>query len=61
VHCMAGRSRSATVVLAYLMTRHGMSLADAYQFLKSKRPGISPNLGYMGLLLMLRPHPQAAF
>jgi len=56
VHCMAGRSRSATVVLAYLMTRHGMSLADAYQFLKSKRPGISPNLGYMGLLLMLRPH-----
>lgn len=28
VHCMAGRSRSATVVVAHLMRRHGVSCID---------------------------------
>ena len=55
VHCRAGRSRSAMVVLAYLISRRSMSLGDAYAFLKAKRPEISPNLGYVGFLLQLTP------
>ena len=60
VHCLAGRSRSATIVLAYLITRRGMALADAYKFLKAKRPSISPNLGYMGFLLQISPNVRVA-
>ncbi|OIS98661.1 PREDICTED: dual specificity protein phosphatase 1-like [Nicotiana attenuata] len=47
VHCFAGKSRSATIVIAYLMKKHGMSLSEAFQLVKSKRPVISPNAGFM--------------
>jgi protein-tyrosine phosphatase len=30
VHCFAGVSRSASIVIAYLMQEHNMSLKDAY-------------------------------
>ena len=56
VHCLAGRSRSATIVLAYLVTRRGLTLYEAYQFLQARRPSISPNLGFMGFLMQLEPH-----
>ena len=57
-HCRAGISRSATVVLYYLMTatsiskenRKTMSLAQALTFLRKKRPVISPNIGFMSEL-----------
>ena len=47
VHCNAGISRSATVVLAYLMKTQGMNLCNAYALLHSKRPCICPNHGFM--------------
>ena len=47
VHCAAGMSRSATVVIAYLMWKRKMSLSDAIDFVKKKRPIISPNLNFM--------------
>ncbi|CAN4112753.1 unnamed protein product [Withania somnifera] len=47
VHCFAGKSRSATIVIAYLMKKHGMSHSEAFQLVKSKRPIISPNAGFM--------------
>lgn len=53
VHCHMGVSRSATVVLAYLMTRRleGCdSLSDALTHLKSIRPEIKPNHSFMRLL-----------
>ncbi|KAL3507979.1 hypothetical protein ACH5RR_033361 [Cinchona calisaya] len=47
VHCFVGRSRSVTVVVAYLMKKHGMSVSQALEHVKSKRPVASPNSGFM--------------
>jgi len=47
VHCAAGVSRSATIVLAYLMSKERMKLKDAFAFVKKKRPVISPNSGFL--------------
>ncbi|XP_028773987.1 dual specificity protein phosphatase 1-like isoform X1 [Neltuma alba] len=47
VHCFAGRSRSVTVVVAYLMKTHRMSLSQALEHVKSRRPTASPNLGFI--------------
>ena len=51
VHCMAGVSRSATIVLAYLMKGHGMTLRDAYYLLKARRSVIQPNVGFFRQLM----------
>ena len=36
IHCMMGRSRSATVILYYLIKIHDMSLESAIEYLLSK-------------------------
>lgn len=46
VHCQFGVSRSATIVLAYLMRYHGASRDQAYIRIKQKRPKIHPNDGF---------------
>ena len=51
IHCMAGISRSVTLVIAYLMQHFGLTMQQAYQFVKEKRPAISPNLNFMGQLV----------
>jgi hypothetical protein len=48
VHCAAGVSRSATVVLGYLMSRHEMNLSAAVDHLKAIRPWVCPNAGEDG-------------
>ncbi|KAI9090536.1 protein-tyrosine phosphatase-like protein [Phlyctochytrium arcticum] len=53
VHCKAGRSRSATTVIGYLVAHRGMSLKEAYETVKAARPGVSPNLGFMLALLKI--------
>ncbi|KAG9457988.1 hypothetical protein H6P81_002496 [Aristolochia fimbriata] len=47
VHCFAGRSRSVTIILAYLMKTHHMSLSQALDLVKGRRPEISPNHGFI--------------
>ncbi|RUS83284.1 hypothetical protein EGW08_008964 [Elysia chlorotica] len=47
VHCRAGVSRSATVCIAYIMQKQGLSLDSAYEFVKSKRPVIDPNINFI--------------
>lgn len=51
VHCHAGISRSSTVVIAYVMKHMNQPMSQAYQFVKSKRPIIAPNLGFVGQLM----------
>lgn len=50
VHCFAGKSRSVTIVVAYLMKKHGMSLSQALEHVKSKRPRAAPNSGFISQL-----------
>eukprot|EP01071_Lankesteria_metandrocarpae_P006365 Lankesteria_metandrocarpae@DN4329_c0_g1_i1.p1 len=47
VHCKSGVSRSATVILCYLVTRKNFSLHDAFFHVRSKREVVSPNMGFM--------------
>jgi protein-tyrosine phosphatase len=50
VHCAAGVSRSATIVIAYLMAEHNMTLEEAYKHVKAKRSIIHPNWGFVNQL-----------
>uniref|UniRef100_A0A8D0G3Z1 Protein-tyrosine-phosphatase n=1 Tax=Sphenodon punctatus TaxID=8508 RepID=A0A8D0G3Z1_SPHPU len=51
VHCAAGVSRSATLCIAYLMKYQNMSLYEAYNWVKSRRPVIHPNVGFWRQLI----------
>lgn len=46
VHCHAGVSRSATVVIAYLMQEKDLTFDQAFSFASKKRPVIFPNMGF---------------
>jgi len=46
VHCKMGVSRSATVVLAYLMKEFNWTYEQTFQFTKQKRNCINPNDGF---------------
>jgi protein-tyrosine phosphatase len=46
VHCVAGISRSASVVIAYIMQMENMTLDEAEKFVRSKRPCVKPNEGF---------------
>ncbi|PFH53333.1 hypothetical protein AMATHDRAFT_73516 [Amanita thiersii Skay4041] len=50
VHCQQGVSRSAAVVIAYLIRNHGMTYDNAHAYLKRKRACIKPNAGFVRAL-----------
>ena len=47
VHCAAGMSRSASLVIAYLMIENRWSYEETYNFVKNKRPIVDPNIGFV--------------
>lgn len=51
VHCAAGISRSATVVLAFLVAAYGMTLRQAFARVLAARPVVWPNAGFMQVLI----------
>lgn len=53
VHCNAGVSRSATIVIAYLMVLEKLSYADAFSRIKAVRSCIKPNEGFVKQLKTL--------
>jgi predicted protein tyrosine phosphatase len=53
VHCREGVSRSATMVLAYLMWRFKMTFDAALESLQKVRPICNPNTGFTCQLLVL--------
>ncbi|MCI4390990.1 hypothetical protein PGIGA_G00129280 [Pangasianodon gigas] len=50
VYCKNGRSRSATICIAYLMKHHSLSLPEAYEVVKSARSVVEPNPGFWAQL-----------
>jgi hypothetical protein len=51
VHCKAGKSRSVTAVMAYLIHSNRWPLSRAYAFVLARRKGISPNIGFVSELM----------
>jgi len=47
VHCQGGISRSATIVIAYLMYKNNMTVNEASNYVKEHRPCICPNPNFM--------------
>ncbi|KAF9175746.1 hypothetical protein BGX21_011594 [Mortierella sp. AD011] len=47
VHCQLGVSRSASLVIAYVMKSLHMNLTEAYDFVKNRSNVISPNMSLM--------------
>lgn len=47
MHCAMGMSRSATVVIMYLMKKFGFNLNDAMSLVKERRQVVDPNSGFV--------------
>ncbi|KAF7723461.1 hypothetical protein EC973_002015 [Apophysomyces ossiformis] len=53
VHCKAGKSRSVTAILAYLVASERWTLKQAYRHVIKARPNISPNIGFIAELMKM--------
>lgn len=51
VHCAAGVSRSASIVLAYIMKKFEMDFNEALKFVQKSRTSVSPNSGFCKQLI----------
>ncbi|MBN3309207.1 DUS22 phosphatase, partial [Amia calva] len=47
VHCLAGVSRSVTLVVAYIMTVTDLGWQDALSAVRAARPCAGPNIGFL--------------
>ncbi|KAF9109503.1 hypothetical protein BGX27_007555 [Mortierella sp. AM989] len=53
VHCKAGKSRSVTATIAYLITQLHWPLNKAYQHVLQQRPCMCPNIGFVTELIRI--------
>ncbi|KAG0223292.1 hypothetical protein BGX31_008579 [Mortierella sp. GBA43] len=53
VHCKAGKSRSVTAIIAYLITQLHWPLNKAYQHVLTQRPCMCPNIGFVTELMRM--------
>ena len=51
VNCVAGVSRSATIVIAYIMKYYNLDLKSAFDLVRKRRNRICPNKKFMECLL----------
>ncbi|XP_028603867.2 dual specificity protein phosphatase 19 [Podarcis muralis] len=47
VHCNAGVSRAAAIIIGFLMHSEGLNFSRAFSLVKNARPAICPNPGFM--------------
>ena len=47
IHCKLGRSRSTSILIAYLIKYFGYNVNTALELIKSKRKQVNPNLGFI--------------
>jgi protein-tyrosine phosphatase len=47
IHCVSGISRSASIVIVYLIKKHQMNYDEAFNYIKIKRPIIRPNSNFI--------------
>ncbi len=47
VHCAQGRSRSASLVIGWLIKVHSLSYDDALDYVKKRRAVVQPNVGFI--------------
>lgn len=47
VHCYMGKSRSASIVIYYLIKKYNYTLDDAIKYIKDKRNIVNPNVNFV--------------
>ena len=50
IHCIAGQSRSATIVIAFIMWKQKLSFEEAFNLVNGKRKMANPNYGFIAQL-----------
>ena len=52
VHCVLGKSRSPSIIIAYLVKFKSMSLLEAFEVVKEKRKSVLPNRSFIRQLML---------
>lgn len=47
MHCTAGASRAPTAVIAYLVAKKGLTLCDAFNYVRARRVQARPNRTFL--------------
>lgn len=55
IHCVAGKSRSTSLVTYFLMRKYGITAIQALDVLKRRRPIVRPNDGFLKQLVQREP------
>ncbi|CAF3445149.1 unnamed protein product [Rotaria socialis] len=54
VHCVSGISRSASIVIAYIMDKYKINYDRAFAYVKTKRASVCPNTNFIDQLTNLQ-------